>query len=210
MNYTKIDIESWERRDLYKLYTGELRLTLDLTVDIDVTRIVEYSKARGMKFYPVMIWVVSKLMNAHDEFKYAYGEDGELIRWDSVSPSYTDFNTETKHFSKFVTEYSDDLDTFYAQAMADREKHKDYYGFVPDQPKNIFDITCLPWVSYKHLNINVYGDGLSLFPVVMWGKWEDRDGRLIMPVTLKMHHATGDGYHLSRFFLELQEEINSL
>jgi chloramphenicol O-acetyltransferase type A len=44
----------------------------------------------------------------------------------------------------------------------------------------------------------------------MWGKWEEREGRLMMPVTLKLHHATGDGYHLSRFFLELEEMIKSL
>ena len=192
MNYKKVDIDSWEHGHLYKLYTTDLKLTMDLTVELDVTRVVEYSRSRGMKFYPIMIWLVSKIMNSHEEY------------------TYTDFNTENKHFSKFVTEYSDDLDEFYARSMADREKYKDYYGFVPNQPKNFFDITCLPWVSYKHLNINVYGDGLSLFPVVMWGKWEERGGRLVMPVTLKLHHATGDGYHLSRFFLELEEMIKSL
>lgn len=210
MNYKKVDIDSWEHGHLYKLYTTDLKLTMDLTVEVDVTRVVEYSRRRGMKFYPIMIWLVSKIMNSHEEYRYAYDDEGELILWDSVSPSYTDFNTENKHFSKFVTEYSDDLDEFYARSMADRERYKDYYGFVPNQPKNFFDITCLPWVSYKHLNINVYGDGLSLFPVVMWGKWEERGGRLVMPVTLKLHHATGDGYHLSRFFLELEEMIKSL
>lgn len=31
-----------------------------------------------------------------------------------------------------------------------------------------------------------------------------------MPLTMNIHHAVADGFHLSRFFIEVQELINSL
>lgn len=210
MNCTKIDVQNWERKGLFTLYTTDLKLVMNMTVDIDVTNLLRFTKKHGLKFYPTMIWVVSKRMNARDEFKYSLTPQGELLKWDSVSPSYTDFNTETEKFVKFVTEYCDDLFAFHDRVMADRAKHKDEVGFVPDQPANFFDISCLPWTRYKSFDLHVYGDGLSLFPVVIWGKYQEENGKIIMPVTMNIHHAVCDGFHLSRFFKELQEEIDRL
>ncbi len=210
MNDTVIDVDNWERRDLFKLYTTDLRLVMNMTVDIDVTHLLDFTKQHGLKFYPTMIWVVSKRMNARDEFKYSLRPDGTLIRWDTVSPSYTDFDPETEKFNKFVTEYCDDLLVFHDRVMADRERYKGEVGFVPDQPENVFDISCLPWTRYKAFDIHVYGDGRSLFPIVIWGKYQEENGRVMMPVTMLFHHACGDGFHLCRFFDELQQEINSL
>ena len=208
MNYRKIDIDTWERRDLFKLYTTDLKIVMNMTVDVDVTALVRYVKSRGMRFYPTMIWVVSKIMNAHDEYRYTLRDSGELWCWNTVSPSYTDFNPETGKFVKFVTEYSEDLDTFHARAVENSEKYKWDSGFIPNQPENFFDISCLPWTRYKSLDLQVSGDSNGrMFPVVIWGKFEEQDGRLIMPVTMTFNHAAGDGYHLCRFFDELKAEI---
>ena len=39
MNYRKIDIDTWERRDLFKLYTTDLKIVMNMTVDVDVTEV---------------------------------------------------------------------------------------------------------------------------------------------------------------------------
>lgn len=210
MGYRIIDLETWERRELFKLYTTDLKIVMNMTVDIDVTNVIRYVKARGMRFYPTMMWLVSKIMNSHDEFRYRLNGAGELILWDYVSPSYTDFNPETGKFVKFITEYSEDLDEFHARAVADCAAHKWESGFLPDQPENFFDISCLPWTRYKSFDIQVSGGGERLFPVVVWGKYEEEGGRYVMPVTMNFHHAVGDGYHLCRFFEELKSEIERL
>lgn len=209
MNYTEIDIESWERRELFKLYTGDLKIVMNMTVDIDITSFLKKIKSKELKFYPSMIWVVSKLINSRDEFKYHLTEDGRLIKWDYVSPSYTDFDKETGKFNKFVTEYSEDFTTFYTRAVDDMERNKKLYGFLPDQPKNTFDITCLPWVSYKGFDLHIYGDGKSLFPIVMWGKYYEDGEKTLLPLTVMFHHAVTDGYNLCRFINELKEAVEN-
>ena len=41
MNYTVIDYENWDRKELFELYTTSLKITMNLTVEIDVTNIVK-------------------------------------------------------------------------------------------------------------------------------------------------------------------------
>ena len=192
MNYTKIDVESWERRDLFKLYTNDLKIVMNMTVDVDITSLVSEIKRNGLRFYPTMIWIVARLMNARDEFKYHLTENGELIKWDYVSPSYTDFNKETEKFNKFVTEYSPDFKVFYDRVVRDCAKHKNESGFIPGQPKNTFDITCLPWTTYKSLDLHIYSDGKSLFPIVMWGKFREENGSIICRELLGLEEKTSD------------------
>ena len=210
MNYKKIDLASWERRDIYKMYTTTLKIVMNMTVDMDVTPLVAYAKEKGLKFYPVMMHTVGRILNARDEFKYSLTAEGELILWDYISPSYTDFDPETEHFNKFVTEYTPDLFEFCERAERDRLHYKGVFGFAPDQPKNVYDISCLPWVHYNSLTLHVESaDGICLFPVVIWGKYEEKDGRLILPVTVNVNHAVCDGFHISRFFNELKAAIEA-
>ncbi|MBR6737608.1 MAG: chloramphenicol acetyltransferase [Clostridia bacterium] len=208
--YTKIDLNTWDRKDLFNLYTNDLKIVMNMTVDVDVTPVVSYAKEKGLKFYPVMIWLVSNVINANENFKLAFDENGDVIRWNYVSPSYTDFNVTTKKFNKFVTDYDKDLFVFYNRVQNDREKYKNEVGFLPNQPKNIFDISCLPWTKYKSLDLHVYNDGKQLFPVVIWGKYELSGDKYLMPVTANIHHAVCDGYNICKFFEDLQAEINKL
>ena len=210
MNYKTIDLNTWDRGALFKFYIDKMRIVMSLTVDMDVTPLVGFAKKNRLKFYPAMIWAVSKIVNAHDEFKYGWDADGNLIKWDVVSPSCAHFHKEDENFTKTVTEFSDDLFEFHALFLSDREKYKDVRAIAENQPPNFFDVTCLPWVRYKHFDVHVFDEGKFLAPVITWGKYEPEHGKLVMPLTMNIHHAVADGFHLSRFFNEVQELIDAL
>ena len=209
MNYTKVDIDEWSRGTLFRFYIEKMRIVMSLTVDINVAPLITYTKKNGLKFYPAMIWVVSKVINSHDEFKYSWDTDGNLIRWDSISPSYTVFNRDDECFSKFVTEYTDDIFEFYQRTVDDQRKYQEERAIIGNQPQNFFDVSCLPWVKYTHFDVHVFEEGKFLAPVVTWGKYEVQNGNALMPLTMNIHHAVADGFHLSRFFNEVQELIDS-
>lgn len=210
MNYTIIDLDKWNRGKLFNFYIDKMRMVMSLTVDIDVTNLKKYATKNNISFYSLMLWVVSKVINSHDEFKYSFDNEGNLIKWDFVSPSYTDFHSEDECFIKMVSEYSDDLFEFCSRVKTDREKYKNERNILNNQPLNFFDVSCLSWVKYKHFDIHVFDEGKFLAPVVTWGKYELENERLIMPLTMNIHHAVADGFHLSRFFNEVQELINNL
>ena len=210
MSFTTIDLDKWNRGNLFRFYIEKMRIVMSLTVDIDVTNLKIFSKKNDISFYSLMLWIVSKAINSHDEFKYSWDRDDNLIKWDYVSPSYTDFHGEDENFTKMVTEYSDDLFEFCDRVKADRERHKNDRAVLKNQSLNFFDVSCLPWVRYKHFDVHVFDEGKFLAPVVTWGKYEQERGKLIMPLTMNIHHAVADGFHLSRFFNEVQKMINTL
>lgn len=209
-NYTQVNLNEWSRGNLFKSYMDNMRIVMSLTVDIDVTNLITFAKNNNLKFYPSMIWIVSKVVNAHDEFKYSWDNDRNLIKWDFISPSYVDFHKEDENFTKLVTVFSDDIFEFHNRFMADKEQYKFKRAFVENQPRNFFDVSCLPWVKYKHFDVHVFDEGDFLAPVITWGKYEVEQEKHLMPLSMNIHHAVADGFHLSRFFIEVQELIYSL
>lgn len=210
MNYEIINTETWERGELFRFYIEKLRNVMSMTVDTDVTKLVSFVRAHGLKFYPAMMWAVSKAVNGRAEFRYGW-KDGDLVRWDYVSPYYADFHGEDERFVKLVTEYSGDLSEFHARFLADRERYKDLRAFdLKEIPPNTFDVSCLPWVRYRSFDIHVFDEGRCLAPVVTWGRFETENGKTVLPLSVNIHHAVADGWHLSRFFADVQEIISAL
>lgn len=66
-HFQKIDLAKWSRGELFRFYIEKMRIVMSLTVDVDVAPLLSYAKRRNMKFYPAMIWVVSKVINSHND-----------------------------------------------------------------------------------------------------------------------------------------------
>lgn len=211
MNYTKIDLDNWARGRVFRHFMDDLRCVMSMTVDVDVTPLLAFVRAEKLKFYPAMMWAVGRVLNAHAEFKYSLDAEGALIQWDFISPYYADFHPDSEEFVKLTTEYAADLSVFHARFLADRERFQALKAFDQrDIPPNTFDVSCLPWVRYKSFDLHIFDSGTYLAPVVTWGKYESVNGRAVLPLSMNIHHAVADGYHLSRFFLELQALIDGL
>lgn len=211
MDYKIIDFNKWARTKIFNRFFNDERSVMCLNVDIDVTNLLKYCKTENLKFYPVMIWVVSKVINAHEEFRYGFDTDGNLILWDKLHPFYTDFRKEDQNFVKLVTFYAENVADFCNAFNATKQNNADLKGFeLENLPDNVFEISCLPWIRYNSFNIHFFNEGKRLSPIVTWGKFETKDDRSVMPLTLICNHATADGFHLSRFFIEVQQIIDSL
>ena len=64
MEYKIINLDTWERGKFFRFFIYNLRNVMSMTVDIDVTPLKEFIKAQGLKFYPTMMWVISKIINS--------------------------------------------------------------------------------------------------------------------------------------------------
>lgn len=212
MHFRKLDMETWERAPIYRHFIDDLRCVMSLTVEIDVTDFLRTLQGRDCRFYPSMIWVVSAAVNCREELRMGRDGNGEPGIWDAVSPYYAHFHQTDRRFSKLVTPYDPDFRTFYRRYLEDRSRLESCRGFdQQDIPPNIFDVSCLPWVHYKSFDMHIFDSGTWLAPVVTWGRYaENRDGRMTLPLSLNLHHAAGDGYHLCRFFSDVEDWMKQI
>ncbi len=206
MNFKKINMETWNRADVFRHFIDDVRCVMSLTVDMDITDFLCRLHQKNYKFYPTMMWVVSSAVNSREEFRMGYDEQGNVGIWDYVSPYYTHFHKQDEQFVKLVTEYNSDFQTFYQHFLIDQEKYKDYRGFdLKEIPPNVFDLSCLPWVHYRNFDMHIFDSGTYLAPVITWGKYsKSPDGRILMPLSMNIHHAAADGFHLCRFFSDIE------
>ena len=44
-----------------------------------------------------------------------------------------------------------------------------------------------------------------LLPIFTFGKYFEQDGKILLPLSIQVHHAVCDGFHLCRFVNECQQ-----
>lgn len=133
----------------------------------------------------------------------------DLGYWDEVNPSYTISNKSSETFSSIWTTYNQDFSLFYDSCIKDIDKYSQSVCLMPkpDEPANSFTISSLPWVNFAGFNINVFNEGNYLPPIFTMGKFIETDGRVLMPVSIQVHHAVCDGFHVGQFINSLQELV---
>lgn len=99
MTFHKIDMETWPRREHYQYYSEKIKTSYQLNVEIDVTRLVEGCRTRGLRFYPSMIYVIMRAVNSNEAMRMALDQEGSLGYYDVCHPSYTIFHEDDKTFS---------------------------------------------------------------------------------------------------------------
>ena len=212
MKFEKINLEIWKRGEVFRHFIDDLRCVMSLTVDVDITDFLRTIHQKGYKFYPSMIWVVSAAVNSREEFRMGYDPWGNPGIWDFVSPYYAHFHEEDEKFVKLVTEYHPDFQAFYNRFLEDEQRYRNLREFeLKEIPPNTFDVSCLPWVHYKNFDMHIFDSGTYLAPVITWGKYtEDSNKRIQMPITLNIHHAVADGFHLCRFFSDMEDWMKEI
>ena len=211
-NYRIVDKETYYRKGVFRHFSEDCKCSVSMTARIDVADLAAYSKEKGSKFYVNFLYLLSKTLNSRDDYKMGYlWQTNELICYDVINPTQYVFHEDTETCSPVYTTYAEDYDVFYAGALSDLETAKKTreYGLDMANHPNWFDASYIPWLSYDSLNVELPDGHLFFPPIVNWGKYREENGRLLMPVSVRLNHAIADGYLVANVFRLLQKEIDS-
>ena len=211
-NYRIIDKETYYRKGVFRHFTEDCKCSTSVTARVDVTELAEWSKKTGTKFYINFLYLLTKVLNSRDDYRLGYlWQTDELICYDQINPTQYVFHEDTETCTPVYSTYSDDYAVFYRNALEDVEKAKQTreYGLDAANHPNWFDASFIPWLSYDSLNIELPDGYLYFAPIVNWGKYREENGRLMMPVSVRLNHAIADGYLVAKVFLLLEKEIAS-
>ena len=207
MSFHRVDMESWARKPYFDYYINIIKCRYNLTAHLDVTELVSLLSAEGLRFYPSMIYAVTRAVNENPEFRMGFDEEGCLGYWDELSPSYTIFHEDDHSFSDIWTQWNEDFSVFYLRAVEDMEKYRDVKGIKakPDQPENTYPVSAAPWLSFTGYSIDTYDDSPMLRPIITFGKYHEDSGRTLLPFSVYAHHAVADGYHTCKLINRVGE-----
>ena len=179
MKFHVIDRENWNREQYFEHYL-KLKCTFSMTVNVDITMLLEEVYQKGVKFYPVFIYLISKVVNNHKEFRTSFNDEGALGYWEEMIPSYTIFHKDDKSYSSIWTDYSSDFRTFYKNYEDDMRYYASVHGLFTKEntPPNVFPISSIPWTSFTGFNLNISNDADYLLPIITCGKYFNEKIRL--------------------------------
>ena len=210
MNYKVIDLEKYYRKGVYRHFSEDCKCSVSMTARIDVTDLVTFSKKTDTKFYLNFLYLLSKVLNSRDDYKMNYlWQTNELVCYDVMNPTQYVFHEDTETCTPVYTNYSEDYQEFYKNALADLERAKNTREYLLDAANhpNWFDASYVSWLSYDSLNVELPDGYLYFLPIINWGKYREENGRLMMPVTVRMNHAIADGYLVANVYRLLDKEI---
>lgn len=209
MEFNIIDRKNWQRKEYFEHFLQQ-QTTFSMTNEINITILMENLKKKQFKLYPAFIYIVTRIVNSHKEFRTCFNSEGKLGYWTEVLPSYTIFDKETYTFSSIWSSNSPTFSEFNFQYEKDVEKYNGTGSMFPKTPipENSFPISMIPWSSFTGFNLNINNGGDYLLPIITGGKYSQVNGELFLPVSLQIHHAVCDGYHASIFMNEFQRLAN--
>lgn len=212
MNYKIIDRKNYYRKGVFRHFSEDCKCSISMTSRIDITGLVSYSRKTRTKFYLNFLYILSKVMNSREDYRMGYlWQTDELICYDVINPTQYVFHDDTETCTPVYTEYSEDYKTFYNNANEDIEcaKKTREYGLDMLNHPNWFDASYISWLSSDSLNIELPDGHLFFAPIINWGRYREENGRLVMPVSVRLNHAIADGYLVANVFRLLQQEIES-
>ena len=212
MNYKKIDLNSYYRKGVFRHFSQDCKCSVSMTARLDVTELVSRSGRTGSRFYLDFLYLLCKVLNSREDYRMGYlWQTGELICYDVIHPTQYVFHEDTETCTPVYSKYDPDYRRFYDSALRDLEEAEQSreYGLDQENHPNWFDASYISWLSYDSLNIELPDGYLYFPPIVNWGRYREENGRLMMPVSVRLNHAIADGFLLANVFRLLQREIDT-
>lgn len=76
--------------------------------------------------------------------------------------------------------------------------------FVSPPSIDVFQFSPIPWVTYTHISHTNPGRKNNVTPMFDWGRYRERDGRVVMPFSVQVHHSFVDGIHVGHLIENIQ------
>ncbi|WP_417557583.1 CatA-like O-acetyltransferase [Mesoflavibacter zeaxanthinifaciens] len=201
-----IDIENWERKQLFNHFANFKDPYFAVTIPFDVNKTYQFSKDNNLSFFGVYLHACMIAINSVENLKYRILED-KVVSYDVINASPT-ISRENKTFGFSFVNYDKNLDVFLNNLHLEKQRINNTDQLYP--PKNGLDcIHCsaLPWVDFSGHKEPVSGLKDSV-PKLAFGKAVKKNNQLKMNVAISVNHALADGYHIGLFSEIFQKHLN--
>lgn len=208
----QIDIENWKRKQHFNFFYRMDYPQYNICMDIDITHFLAYTKEQHLPFCYSMIYAAMHVLNTIEEFRYRI-RDGKVILHDQVHPSFTDTSNDPEDdLFKIVTLNLDGTLSQFTHAARQASNNQQIY-FDPTNLAGRDDlvyITCLPWINFIHLSHTITLNRNDSVPRISWGKYIQKEKKILLPFSVQVHHALADGLHVGNYINNLQKYLDEI
>ena len=206
MPYKIIDMDHYARRDHFNYFRSLPYPYAGVTVDVDVTALVKFSKAHHYSFYLLFLHAAALAADDVPELRRRI-RDGGIAEYDACPTSHIEL-LDNGTYCYCTLKHHMPTEAYMSYAESARKQARETGSIEEDDDfSSLYLVSTVPWLRYTSLIQPVAG-GDESNPRITWGKYEeDMKGRLMMPVSILVHHALVDGIHLAAFYQNIPARI---
>lgn len=203
--YREIDEKNWKRALHCQIFRNSIEPAFCVTFELDITNFLKKIKEKKFSFTMALIYAVSECANDIEEFRYRF-VDGKVVIFERIDTAFTYLNQETELFKVVNVEMKDTLEEYVIEATQTAINQKEY--FTGPLGNDVFQFSPLPWISYTHISHTNSGKKDNATPLFDWGKYFEKDGKIMLPFSVQAHHSFVDGIHIGKLADLLQNYLN--
>ncbi len=203
-----LDTETWSRRHLFQLFKGYDDPFFNICADVDVTPLLDFARAHDFSAFISYHFLSTKTANEVEPFRYRLRGERVLVHERVDAGAIVLLPDESFTFVYF--DYTEDFRAFHAGATAliEAARREPPPLDAREDRDDLIYHSVIPWVSFKSISHAHDSRRRTGIPKVTFGKYREEGGRLLMPVSVEVHHALMDGLHVGRFFERLQSHFD--
>lgn len=193
----EINISEWKRKKQYEFFKDYDDPFFNICADVEITGLLNFCKENKISFFIASLYLSQKAINEIDELKYRIKED-KVWFFDKINSSSTILNDDETFRFCYFDQY-DNFQEFYKSVenvlkLSKNELLQSPYG------GNVVYYSVIPWVSFSSFSHAKKHSEDDSIPRIVFGKYYNSEGRILMPVSIEVHHALVDGIHVGKYF----------
>lgn len=207
-----IDIDTWERKDNYLFFNTFLNPTFSITSEVECGGAKLRAKENQQSFFLHYLYAVLRAANEIKEFRYRI-ENNQVVLYDRVDMLTPIRVNEEGRFVEVLIPYIADFENFHREArriITSIPKDATAYGFVNEKENSeeinngFILLSALPDLYFTSITATQQFRHGGNFPLINAGKAVIREGRLVMPIGMTLHHGFVDGFHITQFYKKIE------
>ncbi len=204
-HYTEIDEKTWKRAMHCMVFRNSIEPAFCVTFDLDITNFLPKVKEKNYSFTMAMIYAVSKCANEIEEFRYRF-LDGKVVLFNRIDTAFTYLNQETELFKVVNVPMCDSMEEYVSLATKTAKEQEEY--FTGPLGNDVFQFSPMPWVPYTHISHTNSGKKDNATPLFDWGRFYEKDGKILLPFSVQAHHSFVDGLHIGKLYELVQKYLD--
>lgn len=200
------EISDYYRQEHFDFYRGMASPFYAVTFELDVTRLKVWLGERQYPTYLNLCYFFTRAAQGVEDLRYRLRE-GRIVLYDRLHPGLT-VPAPGGRFSFAYFDYDPDPDAF-NRAAAPVLAERSAAVRLEERPERAWIyFSTLPKVRFTGLT-HAIRDAADVEPRVSFGRFEERDGGLVLPVGLQVNHLFVDGSQVGELVERAQAELDA-
>ena len=204
-----IDYQNWNRKEHFEFFSKMASPYFGITTEVDCTAAYRTAQANNFSFFAYYLHKSMLAVNAVEELKLRIA-DGQVLSFDTIHAGAT-IGREDGTFGFVFVDFSKDFYVFNAHLQQEILEVQNSTGLRlnnDDLKKDLIRHSTIPWTNFSAILHPTNLDNKESVPKITFGKFNVRDNRKYLPVSIEAHHGLVDGIHLSKYLQEFQRELD--